>query len=459
MRREAPLRKAYLFIKRNRFRKKKQFYKLALALMIDKTIAVYLAVLVIYLFCSFIIFGDFFHEFDNTFLEIERNMRSGFWLILTALPIRYIFKSFRDPGVLFSTSEYQLAMLPYNRKRVWLFTALEKILRQFFTYTIFGSIIILITPISASVIIPYVSLLLFYDIIMTIPQWKLFQMRFLTKVGWFCLIVVINAIGAFINSPIVGFSLVAIIFGVNFTQIHSLFAKVKWDKVTEYSDFRIWNSSLIAKASKVKFKRNIKHGIFGNTKRKKKPFRYTERAIHNRLWKLYFGKSMELIVPFMGALLFMIVVLSFVNNRLFDIGIAVAIYAYSSIASTFFIDRFQADILEILPWDLPSYRKTYFKWVIYGGIPLLLPIIVFHIFNMTLWAPIQLLLYCATFIYIYRTKMEKAAGILAKESVIRNVSEGLGFIFLIIVGFSSYYPALGLTSLLLLLLLKKPMLR
>lgn len=453
MNKQAPLFNAYLFIKKSRFRKKKEMNKMAFELMVDKTTAAYLLLVVGYLFASFFIFGDYIREFDDTFKFIEENMRQGFWLVLTALPIRYILRSFRDPGVLFSSSEYQLGMLPYSRKRIWLVTVIEKRIKQLLLYTIFGGIVILVTPISASVIIPYLALLLACDIIMAVPQWRLFQKTIPVKIGWLCIMVVINAGGVFIGSPIVGLLLVVMIIGSNFHLLHSLFAGVKWDKVTELSDFRIWNRLLIAKASNVKFKRNRKYGIFANTKRRKNPFDYTEKAIHHRIWQIYFGKNLDLIMQLIGALFILLFVLLFINNLLFQIGVAFTVYAYSSVASSFFNDRFQVDIIQVLPWNLARYRKTFFKWVLYGAVPLLIPIIIFLALNFTYWAAFQFVLYCSTFLYSYHTKAEKATGVLAKKSFNATWSESLEFIFLIAIVFSSHYPYVTLCFIFIVVLL------
>lgn len=452
---EAPLLKAYLFVKKSRFQKKKKVHQMAFKLMVDKTIAAYLLLILGYVFASFFIFGDFIRGFDSTFQFIEANMREGFWLVLTALPIRYIIRSFRDPGVLFTSSEYQLGMLPYSRKRIWLYSVIEKWIKQLLKYTLFGGVIILVIPISASIIIPYLALLLAYDIIMAVPQWRLFQKNFLVKLGWLGILIVVNAGGVYIGSPVVGLILVVFIIGSNFRLLRSLFLHVKWDKITELSDFRIWNMPLIAKASEVKFKRNKKYGIFANTKRRKKPFDYTEKAIHNRIWQLYFGKNLDLIMKLVGALFILLFVLLFINNLLFHIGIAFAIYAYSSVASSFFNDRFQADIVQVLPWNLAAYRKTFFTWVLYGVVPLFIPIIIFLALNFTYWAPLQFILYCSTFLYIYQTRMEKATGLLARKSLKATWSGSLEFILLIAIGFSGHYPYVALGSLFIIVLFMK----
>lgn len=452
---EASLNKVYWFIKKKRFRKKQQIYKMALSLMIDKTIAAYLGLLVIYLICSIFIFGDYVHAFDDIFIAIGENRSKGFWLILTVLPIRYVFRSFQDPGVIFSTTEYQLGMLPFSRERIWLLTAAEKIFRRLVTYALLGAVVILVTPISNTLILSYMVLLLVYDVMMVVPQWKLYQQRLLSKIGWFCAVLIINGAGVLLASPIEGVILFLLIIGLNMLLIRSLFIGVKWEKVTEYSDYKIWNMPLISQASQVKFKRNKKHGIFANSKRNKRPLSYTKKAIHGRLWKIYLSKNFIRIMPLIGALLLMLFVFFWISNWLFQLGIAFAIYAYSSVATTFFSDRFQADILEVLPWDLPAYRNTFFKWAVYGSAVFLVPITVYLLIHWTLWSPLKLVFYVSVFLYVYESKMKKVTGILAKVPVFTTMNEFLGAIFLLGVVFSNFYPVLSIGMLIILFLLRR----
>ncbi|PAV30697.1 hypothetical protein CIL05_06240 [Virgibacillus profundi] len=452
--REAPVWKAYWFIRKNRRRKKRKINKIALGLMVDKTTGAYLLLLGAYLFASLFIFGDFIQEFNPYFILIEENLKKGFWLILTALPIRYIMKSFREPGLKFSSSEYQLGMLPYSRSRIWLFALIEKWLRQFVIYSIIAGLVILLTPISHSLVISYVLLLMVYDIMMSVPQWRLFQIRFLPKLGWLLLVIFINMFGVLTTSPIVGIVLFAIIIVLNFVLLRSLFTRVNWSRVTEISDYHIWNMWLIGKASQTKFKKQKKYSVFQNSMKRKKAF-HSDKALHNRMWKLYLAKNNELLFQLIGALFLMLVVLPFINETLFYIGLAFGIYAYASATVSFFSDRFSSDILHVLPWDLTKYNKSFFKWVLYGAILPLIPIIIFLGIHMTFWVPLQLLFYSSTFLYIYDVKVDKAMVMLAKKPVNFQVDESIGFVLLILIVFSDAYPIISVGFIVILFLLMK----
>src|SRR5690625_3067093 len=93
-----PLINAYLFIKKNRFRKKSKIYRQAIVMMIDPVIAIYLLLFGGYVIASFFILGDFISDHHDNFIFVEEQAASRFWLILTILPLRYITQSFRMPG-------------------------------------------------------------------------------------------------------------------------------------------------------------------------------------------------------------------------------------------------------------------------------------------------------------------------------------------------------------------------
>src|SRR5699024_4831686 len=195
--------------------------------------------------------------------------------------------------------------------------------------------------------------------------------------------------------------------------------------------------------------------IFQNRPAKKKPFNYTEKAIQHRLWKIYLGKNTELIIPIMFALFIMLVILPFVNERASYLGIAVAIHAYTSIAASFYIDRFRADILSVLPWDLPRYKQSFLKWTIYGGLILLIPICIFLGMTNPGWSLVQLLFFCSTFLYVYHVRINKSMTLLAKKSISFAVYEWMGYLMLLLIFFSGMYPAISLSFIFVLLPLKK----
>jgi len=451
-----PLLSTYFFMKKSRIRKKGKIYKQAIGVMIDPVIAIYLVLIGSYaIVSSFFISGDLINDHHDNFIFIEAQATSRFWLILTILPLRYMLQSFSNPGVIFSSSEYQLGMLPFAKDKIWLVSAVEKWLKQIILYLVIGSIVVLVTPISSMLVFTYISLLLTMDIIMTIPQWKLFQMRFLPKIGWISVVLVINFIGILTVSPVAGLAMVGILLIINLRLFRTLFQHMHWGRVIEVSDYQIWNMPLIGRASKIKFKKQKKYSIFQNTTAKKKPFNYTEKSIQHRLWKIYLGKNTELIFPIMFVLFLMLFILPFVNQWAPYLGIAIAIHVYTSVAASFYMDRFRADIISVLPWDLPRYKQSFLKWTTYGGLILLIPICIFLGMTNSLWSLVQLLFFCSTFLYVYHVRLNKTMTLLAKKPISFAGYEWTGYLMLVLVFFSGMYPAISLSFIFVLLLLKK----
>lgn len=440
---KSPLKKAYQLIKRNRSQRKRDMYKLALGVLVDRTTAIYLSILGVYLFAAIFILGDFTKEYYDYFILIEEIAEARLWLIITILPIRYMTQSFGKPGVTFSSSEYQLSLLPHNRKEIWLLCAREKWLKQLVIYVIIGSLISLMTPISYTIILKYVLLFGFTHILMTIPQWKLYQLHFVKKIGWIFLMFIINAANFYFNTPLIALGLVVFLIYLNVRLDRKIFTGVNWDKVTEISDFQIWTMWLISKASEVDIKQQKKYSVFQNLSIRKRPFTYDEKTILNRMWSLYFGKNYQLVIQSIGSMVVLLIVFRYVNDFLFYFGIALVIHIYTSILASFFKDQFQTQMIETLPWKLSSYKQAFSKWAIYGGIILFIPIGFYFITNPTYLLPFELLLFCSTFVYIYHLKIDQAIATLGKKLVTAELWEVMGYIFLLGIMMSKRYPIIA----------------
>lgn len=445
MNRNAALVHAFLFIKKNRLRKKSNFHKMALRLMVDFTTAIYLLLIGGYVIASLFIMGDIIETYYHYFVFAEEQAVKRYWLLLTILPVRYVIRSFRDPGIIFSSSEYQLGVLPFSKEKVWILCVVEKWMKQILRVAGVGAIVVAVTPLSASVVGAYILLFIVMDIILTIPQWKLYQCQMVIKMCWLCGIIILNLIALLSSHLIIGLVLIVLILVINLTISGSIFRSVHWGKVMEISDFKIWNMPLIGKASGTKFKRQRKFSTFRNSAEQKKPFSYTTKSIHRRLWRVYLGNQVEPILQLLGTLFLMLMVLLFISDLAFHIAIAVAIYIYATVASSFFSDRFQTDILEVLPWDLQSYKWSFFKWMVYGSVPLLVPIILYFVLHGTIWSPVQFVFYVSTFILVYQIKIDKAHAFLTKQTGYFNNNSVLALLMIVLVALNGLYPFLSLS--------------
>lgn len=437
--------RAYWLIRRGRFAKKKKVYKQVAGIVFDLTTAIYVAALVGYIGVSLFLTGNISEELAPFFAFVEENASKGYLLLLSVLPIRYIVRSFQHPGILFSTSEYQLGLLPFRREKIWVLILVGKLIKLLLFYSSLAALLILVTPISSPLIISYVALFAMYDLVMIVPQWKLFQQRFWVKAGWLLLFMLSNLTAAILESEMIGLLQLVLIFLAHIVMLPHLFKGINWERVTEISDYYIWNTLVVSTVSKTKFKKKKTYSILQNSARRKRSFA-TKFSIYHRLWQLYFVKNIGVIAQVIGAILLMLVAFQFLEEWIYYIGMAIAIHVYTALCANLFQNRFHADVVEVLPWDLPMYKRTYFKWMAMGGGLLFLPILLYFIMHWDVWAPFQLVLVISVLLYTYHVKMDKTIILLAKKSESLQLREGLSLVFIILVAISHMLPVISLTA-------------
>lgn len=434
---------AYWFIRSNRFRKKRTIYNMLISLSIDKTTAVYSLIVGGYVFASIFIFNDFLDLYQEEFQFIEQQAEERFWLVLTIVPLRFIFQSFRHPGVLITSSEYRLGMLPYSIQRIGLYCAAEKWLKQFVIYSLISTLIVVLTPINSLLVWSYFFLFWCIEILMTVPHWKLFQARFITKLLLLLLLFSLNVIGVITNNTkIISITILVIVVISNVLLIPKLYNNINWGKVAEVNDYLIWSMPIIARATKIKFKRQSRFNILQNSPSRKMPFAYKREDIHKRLWFQHFRGNLELVVKVVGTLFLTIVILNHVHDIAVLIGIALSIHVYTTFVASLFIDRFHSGIVEVLPWEVEDYQKTVKRWVLYGSIPLALPTLIFIILHFGLWSPLVIMLVISTFLFNYIVKMRNAKALLDKKLGQWNWRNAIAFCMLgliVLCGFSPFY--------------------
>jgi len=446
--------RAGLFIRNKRFRKKLHLNIMGLKVLFDVTTSIYSLFLVVYLVAAFFITSDIINESRDFFIEMEEQARRYFWFILAVLPFRYVMQSFQKPGIVFSTSDYKLSMLPYGRGGVWLFACIIKWIKSLLLYIFIGVLVMLVTPISFSLIFAYLAILFSYDILFTVPIWKLFQER--ASLKWASLggVMLIGACTYLLEAPFFALIIPLVLLGLHMLFIPQLFKNINWGRVTEVSDYTIWNMPLVSRATKTSFKRSKRYSAFRQSKRRKRPFKYTYKAVHHRLWLIYFGKNINLIVQLVGVLLLLLSVLAFIGDLYFHIGLAISLYIYTNVCSTFYQDRFQSDILRTLPWELVIYKQTFLKWAMYGAGVLSVPIVIYGIINWSMWEPIKWLFYGSVFLYMYHLKIDKAITRLSKRFLTFEMDDGLGLLFVVMIVVGNFYPIASLSLIICMMLSK-----
>ena len=432
----------YLFLKKNRFRKKLHLNKMAFSLMFDWTSLFYTVLLVGYITIAIIIEGDFTNWSYNTTVFLDGIAMERIWSIMTVVPLAMLFRSFQFPGVLFSTAEYTLTVLPHKTSRIWLFVAMERWVKSLFMYTVIGIILFLFSPSSLSIIIVYVFLLFFINVIMTPVEWKFFQLHIIFKLIIFSLLIVLNILSIVFNSPIIGVSFLCLLIFTTIILYRNLFKEVDWKRVTAACDYKLWNMIIISRASRTSFKKDRQYSIWQRLSFWKKPFLYHGSSVYHRLWFIYFEKNIVVILQFFGAMLLMLFVLLYVKELLFFIGIAFMVHAFSSVAATMYSDRLTTGIVQVLPWDVYTYKRTYYKWIVYSGLILLLPFIVYAGIYFTYWVFVQIILICVAFQILFHAKLDKAIQRWDQEHTNVAWADIAGYGILVVIVFSYTYPML-----------------
>lgn len=432
--------KQILFIKRNRVRKKAILYKQLFLLTFDFTSLFYSLLVIGYFLFAIIVEGNVNEQLTEIMTRLETFSMGYFWKIATVIPVIYVVQSFKHPGIHFSTSEFLLTLLPHTTQQVWNVLVCERWLKAFVKYLFGGVILFLFSPISLSVIVLYIFLLFGVNVLMTIPQWKIFQMHIIYKITILIGIILFNMIVLFFQSPIISASLIVFIIIVNIIYYKQITTNIDWKKVTAASDYLLWNMTLISRATKVKFKKERQYSVWQRLSFWKKPFPYVKESAYHRLWHLYFEKNVSHILQLVFWLFVLLFVLIFIKNMLFLIALALTIHIFTTYSSTLFNNRLQVDIVQILPWDLLAFKRTFIKWIFGISVLFLIPLFVYIYIHFSIWGLVQILVVVVTFITMLHIKLQKSIEKWEKINTSYEVLSIFCYGLLLLLVFSDPYP-------------------
>ncbi|WP_117161683.1 hypothetical protein [Paraliobacillus sp. X-1268] len=389
---------AYRHVQKNRSNKKRKLYKLAFGVAFDKTILVY--GIIFALFVVMIIY-DTLQQFESYFITIEEVVSSNYTMVVILSILRPISMSSTRSGILFSSSEFMLSMLPYRKERLWLFCALNKNINFSLAMIGTGGLLAFLTPFSVQFLSVLVGIIIIIQWLMTIPQWVVYQLPWYIK--WLAIPV----------SGFIGSTVVLLAFFIS-TQIHIIsciglilvlvnrllwkraFKHVNWQDIIQTNDLIIWNMFFISKMSMIKIEPPKRRGMFHHlvrNKRLKDPFPiYNSNKVYHRICFLYFTEHKEQVIKGLGSTLITLIALSFHNDWVFGVGIAVSSFLYAQVAVNFFTSIFQDKLLYSLPWQMDKWESVFLKWVYCPGLLLLIVagtlLVLFA--DTGFWIPIQL---------------------------------------------------------------------
>jgi len=434
-----------------RIKKKLKIYRRVFGVLFDKVTTFYSLIVLGYVFIAFFIFDDYFSNHDYLFLTIEQQANDLFPLLITVIPFMYIIKSFHNPGIIYSTSEYQLANLPYQRRTILQLLAIQQFIKSAIIYMFIGIAVYFLFPITIKLIISYISLFLFSMLLMTPIQWKLFQKGLLHKIVTILIFGAISGMNGLtyllFDTMLVAYLFLAGLMIFNLFLFPYLLKDIEWEKVAEASDYLVWNMVIVSLVSKVEFERPKKSRFFRSLSFRKRPFTYTKLKLSHRLWQVYIGKNVRVMFQLTGMLLMLLIITLILDMTVFHIAIAVSIYIHSSVMTSFYYDRFSSDILEVLPWDLASFKRTLFPWAFAIFFILLVPIAIYSYVHFGLWAFLQVPFIVAVYIYNFAIDTKYAGAQLQKQLYERTFEQLVRFISLVVIWYSSIQPVVSVVGL------------
>lgn len=399
--------KTFLFLRKNRFRKKLHLNKMALSLLFDWVSFFYTLALVGYIAFAILKDGDFTtwrFQYDSFMGGI---VAERIWSVMTIIPLAMLLRSFQYPGIMFTSAERMVTILPNKLSHIWLLTALMRWLKSTGIYLLLGTVLFLFSPSSVSIVVLYIVVLLLLNIIMTPIEWKFFQLHIIKKIATFGLVIIINIFSVMFNSAIFGIVFLIILLVISLLLYKGRFDGIDWRRVTSACDYRLWNMKLISRASKTSFKKDRQYSIWQRLPFWKKPFPYEKLTLYHRLWFIYFEKNIKVILQFFGSMLLLLFVFVFINDLIFFFGFAFVIHAYTSTIVSFFTDRLTDDIVQIIPWDVNQYKKVLYRWTTITGTIFLLPFMLYVILNFHYLIFVQLLFMLIAFQILFHVKIDK----------------------------------------------------
>ena len=214
----------YLFIKKNRLRKKFELYKRLFLLSFDLTVSFYLLAFAGYISTVIVMDGSLLATMKSTLL-LSPLSTDYFGNILLMLPIVYLLQGFFQPGVLFSSAEFNLTFLPYHHRLIWLMTALERWLKAGCLFILIGFVYAFFSVSELRIVFIYILLLFLINVSMTAIQWKFFQLNTWRKLAYLIILILINLLAVTLDFVLMTAVFIGLLFIFNAISIATLMSK------------------------------------------------------------------------------------------------------------------------------------------------------------------------------------------------------------------------------------------
>ncbi|UFT99807.1 hypothetical protein KO561_02190 [Radiobacillus kanasensis] len=447
----SPTVSAYIDLKKNRWKKKKKIYKLALGVSFDVTISIYFG---LFLIMGLFIAYDMLQQYQNQFLLAEEMVKANGQNLIIVFILRYVMGSFTRPGVLFSSAELQLSLLPYSLRQLWFCVVIEKWLKFTVLCLVGATLVYILTPISGQTILWVVGLTWATHVLMTVPQWVLFQYGWIPKVTILVALFNVSILSVILDQSIPLVPILIVGLGLVQFFLRRSILRANWLKIAQTNDFIVWNMWFVSRMSKMEIKPKRQFGFLQSERRKKKqkqPFPYESDDIYKKMWMVFFREKIEYVLKTIGIVLLLSVVLSLQSDLLMGIGVGLSIFVFGKMTQSLFLSHFTDRLLITLPWDIRAWTSSYFAYVGIVGLVLLLLIgnVLYWMLDVKLWLPILLAFYGIVAVYFVKLQVREAIRVLTKQNKMPAYITGTIIIvlFAAVMG-STLYPWLSACGLL-----------
>lgn len=384
--------KLYMLLKRGRLQKKGRIYKRLFHMSFDVTMMLYVLLLIGYFIFASVRSGNVFNQIQHVVLELEAISIDYFWVVMTVIPLGLLLRTFSHPGITISTAEHTVMALPYTPREIWRMAALERWGKFALILTIIGSGLWFFSPTSGPVIVLYISLLFLINILMTIIEWRVFQLHVFWKIIIFALAIGVNILSIFTSPPIIGAISLVLLAIISIVLLPRIVQAIDWKKVTIACDYKLWNMFIVSYMTKQKIKKERSYTLWQRLPFWRKSLPYQKESLYHRLWHIYLQRQLAMIGKLVGALLVLIGFVPVTNRWLVDIGslfgysitliqpwifyvfLSIAIHIYASFVAVLWKDRLTADIVEVVPWSVRLFHQTLLRWAFVGSVVFLLPV-------------------------------------------------------------------------------------
>lgn len=465
--------KLFLLLKRGRFQKKSHLYKRVWLMSFDIMILFYAAVFLGYIIWAFVRDGNIAGIISQFTLQMEEISIDYFWVIMTVIPIALLFRTFSRPGIMISSAEYTATMLTYTKSQIWWMAACARWVKLAIILLFIGAGLFLFSPTSGSVILLYICLLLFINIMMTIVEWRVFQLHFLWKGLILLFGIIINIVSFLTNPMFVAIGMMIVLIIVSTYLLRRVVIGIEWKKVTAACDYYLWNMFIISYMTKQKMKKDRAYTIWQRIPRWRKVFPYKKHTVYQRLWHVYWQRQFTVACKFIGGILVLVSFVPVTNHWLvqiapllgyslapitdwfFLIALALAIHMYTSFAVVIWKDRLTADIVQVLPWDVLMFQRTLRTWVICSSFIFIFPIGLYALNHWSYLFFMQMIVALYAFLYLLYWKMMVAIQLMPEDDIITIPSymTSLGYGLLVVMILSEFFPYMSIVAMVLLIMM------